>query len=473
MAGQIKKVIKWNDIGYNMGCKRFEIVIKLTYVFKEENLMKKSRLVLSAFMALGLVACSSGDTGSDTIEGTYSYQVTGYDWGSSVNKAVLTLDHKLSQIDAQDLTVTETKAATDWTDANFAVKVSDFAREVTSVYLCDEEGNAVEGDSKYVAVEMYVSPNDGSPINYSMTTSRNSWSDPYTLAFTLADGATVDSLGETVTSFTIDAAASGYTTSADMFEASTFEATDGVTYNYVTYEPAEKSDTLFVWLHGAGEGEAEGSSPLIPVLGNKVTALAGEEFQTIVGGAAILAPQSPTMWMDDGTGNYTSDNSSMYTESLMELIEDYKTEYGATQVVIAGCSNGGFMTMDMMINYPDYFVAGVPICQAKTDALITDDQISALAGQNIFFIYSEDDTTVVPENTSIPTIQRLKAAGAQNVMVFSPEHVVDTSGMYKDADGNAYKYSGHWSWIYFDNNEAVDDTTGIDSWTWIADQLNK
>lgn len=436
--------------------------------------MKKSRLILSGFMALGLVACSSGDTetGSDTITGTYSYMVTGYDWGAGVNKAVLTLDNKLSDISAEDLMVTETKAATDWTDPEFAVKVSDFERTVTDAYLCDADGNAVDGDSEYVAVEMYISPNDGSPINYSMITSRNTWSDPYTLSFTLSDTAEVDSMGETVTSFTIETDATGYSTSADMFEASTFEASDGITYDYVTYEPAEQSDTLVVWLHGAGEGYAEGTDPFIPVLANKVTALAGDEFQTTLGGAAILAPQSPTMWMDDGTGGYTTDNSSMYTESLMELIDSYKTEYGATQVVVAGCSNGGFMTMDMMMNYPDYFVAGVPICEAKTDALITDDEIDALKDQAIFFIYSEDDPTVIPETNEIPTIERLMAAGAQNVMVYSPEHVVDTSGMYTDENGDPYQYNGHWSWIYFDNNDAVDDTTGQDSWSWIADQLN-
>ncbi len=434
--------------------------------------MKKSRLILSSFLALGLVACSSSDTGSDTITGTYKYMVTGYDWGAGVNKAVLALDYKISEISADDLAVMETKSATDWTDPNFEVKVTDFDREVTDIYLCDADGNPVDGDSEYVAVELYVSPNDGNPINYSMTTSRNTWSDPYTLTFTLTDTAEVDSLGEAVTSFTIDADATGYTTSADMFEAATFEATDGITYDYVTYEPAEKSDTLVVWLHGAGEGYADGTDPYIPVLANKVTALAGEEFQSTIGGAAILAPQSPTMWMDDGTGGYTSDNSSMYTESLMELIDSYKTEYGATQVVVAGCSNGGFMTMDMLINYPDYFAAGVPICQAKTDALITDDQIAALKDQAIFFIYSEDDPTVIPGNTSIPTISRLQAAGAQNIMVYSPEHVIDTSGMYTDADGNPYQYNGHWSWIYFDNNDAVDDVTGQDSWSWIAEQLD-
>lgn len=434
--------------------------------------MKKLRLIFIAFLVFGLVACAAKETGSATITGTYSYVVTGYDWGTGVNKAVLALDNKLSAISATDISVVETKSATDWTDSTFAVKVMDFPRTVTDAYLSDAEGNKVTDASAYITVEMYVSPSEGSPINYAMATGRNSWSDPYTLSFTLADGAAVDSLGTAVTSFTIDTIATGYTTSADMFVASTFTATDGITMNYVAYEPTEKSETLVVWLHGAGEGDTDGSSPLIPVLGNKVTALAGEEFQSIIGGAAILAPQSPTMWMDDGTGNYTTDDTSMYTKSLMELIDNYKTTYGATKVILSGCSNGGFMTLDLMVNYPGYFVAGVPIAEAKVDALFTDEQIATLAAQPLFFIYATTDPVVDPTTHEIPTIERLKAAGATNLMVYSPETVVDTSGLYTNADGTAYNYNGHWSWIYFDNNEAVDNTTGQDAWSWMAAQLN-
>ena len=428
---------------------------------------------MASFLALGLVACSSGDTGSATIEGTYSYSVTGYDWGAGVNKAVLMLDHKLTQIDAADLKVTETKQVTDWSDSTFPVNVVDIEREITDVYLCDENGTKVDGDSKYVAVEMYVSPNDGSPLLYSMATSRNTWSNPYTLTFALADGASVDSMGTTVTTLTMDSEATGYTTSASMFEKATYTTDSGQAYDYVTYEPAEKSDTLFVWLHGGGEGAIEGSDAYIPVLANKVTALAGDEFQTAIGGAAILAPQSPTFWMDSGDGTWTGTNETMYTESLMQLIDHYKTEYGASKVVVAGCSNGGFMTLDLMMNYPDYFTAGVPICEGKLDENVTDAQIAALKDQAMFFIYAENDTTLDPTLYSEPTIARLKEAGATNLMVASPDTVIDTSGMYKDADGNPYSYSGHWSWIYFDNNEALDDTTNTDSWSWIAAQLNK
>ena len=40
--------------------------------------------------------------------------------------------------------------------------------------------------SKYIAIELYVSPNDGSPLLYSATTHYNTWSDPYYLNISLA-----------------------------------------------------------------------------------------------------------------------------------------------------------------------------------------------------------------------------------------------------------------------------------------------
>jgi len=435
--------------------------------------MKKTRWIAAALLAVVLAACQSFEVnkGSDRIGGTYSYHVGGYDWGSGVDRALLTLDHKISGISVKDLSVTETKQVTDWTDPSFPVSVVELERKITAAYLCDKEGNPVDKPSRYVAVELYVSPSEGSPFLYSMHTSRNTWSDPYRLTFSLSPEAAILSADIPVTSFSLAAEAAGYTTSADNFGTAAYETEEGTLYEYAFYEPKKKSDTLFVWLHGGGEGWTEGSDVLVPLLANKATAFAGDDFQNALGGVAVLVPQSPSFWMDSGSGEMTSDNTSMYTESLMELIDYYKGEYGAEKVVLAGCSNGGFMTLDLMMHYPDYFACGVPICEAKTDEFLTDEEIGILKDQPLFFIYSETDPIVPPAIYEIPTIERLKAAGAKNLRVFSPVEVVDTSGEYTGNDGGPYLYNGHWSWIYFYNNEALDDVTGQDAWSWIAEQL--
>lgn len=423
-------------------------------------------------------ASSSAKEGSDTLTGTYSVEITGFDWGAGTTKAVVEFDYPVDSVDKDTFTVTETKSATDFTSPTFDIVEATLDRTVTDAYLCDAEGNKVDGASKYVALELYVSPNDGSPINFTMSSMLNIWCDPYYLTITPAEGVTLTSGGTEVTSVTVAQEMSGRTTSADAFTTASFTAADGVSYEYATYEPAEKADTLVVWLHGVGEGGTEGTDPFITLLANKVTALASEEFQSTIGGAYVLVPQCPTFWMDaTGTGAnlnggaIEADGTSFYTESLHELIESYKAECGAEKVVLAGCSNGGYMTMVMGMNYPDEYTALVPICEAVPDSAITDDQIEAIKDIPMFFIYSLDDTTVDPTLHENPTIERLQNAGASNLHVSTTEHVIDTSGEYTDENGDPYMYAGHWSWIYFDNNESMCNDCGEAVWSWIAEQV--
>ena len=51
-------------------------------------------------------------------------------------------------------------------------------------------------------------------------------------------------------------------------------------------------------------------------------------------------------------------------------------------------------------------------------------------------------------------------------ITFISKSSTHTSGLYKDEN-----YSGHWSWIYFFNNEAQCDECGVKSFDWIAQQL--
>lgn len=204
----------------------------------------------------------------------------------------------------------------------------------------------------------------------------------------------------------------------------------------------------------------------------------GEEFQNTVGNAHILVPQCPTYWMDNDRkgsnfkdGGIQADGTSFYTQSLKELIDFYQDKCGAKKIVLAGCSNGGYMTVALAIDDPDKYTAVVPICEAMSDDLITDEQIKNLAKVPSFYIYSEDDTTVIPNKHEIPTLKRIEAQNPKNLCVSTSKQVLDTSGNYKGEDGQPYVYNGHWSWIYFDNNESKCDKTGQTVWDWIAEQV--
>ena len=134
-----------------------------------------------------------------------------------------------------------------------------------------------------------------------------------------------------------------FVTQADDWNMDTFTASDGVTYRYAHYEPEGGSDRTVIWLHGIGEGGTELTDPRITVLANKADVLKREEFQTAVGNANILVPQCPTYWMDKtgdcanrNMGQIEADGTSFYTESLMELITEYKQKTGTKKVVVSG-----------------------------------------------------------------------------------------------------------------------------------------
>ena len=50
--------------------------------------------------------------------------------------------------------------------------------------------------------------------------------------------------------------------------------------------------------------------------------------------------------------------------------------------------------------------------------------------------------------------------------------VHDTTGRFPNEDGIPYQYAGHWSWIYFDNNEnycisCTDISMNGSGWQWM------
>ena len=415
--------------------------------------------------------------------GTQKAYIIGDDWGPAVTKTIITMDKAIdaASLDANDFSVVEEKEATvDW--ATGEVGLAKSARKVTNIYASDENGNEVTTSSKYITIEMEVDPNTGSPFIYSLTSGFNSWCDPYKLYVTLNDGAVVTSEGKELTSVsikeTIDVAGDEKIVPQvdGIFDVDLkYTAKDGTVYNYAQYVPAKDDNkhALVIWLHGAGEGTNNGENDsYIDLLGNEVTAFASDEFQDLFDNAYVLVPQAATMWMDGGNGVYQNgDKGSIYTESLMEMIEAYvenNPDIDPNRVIIGGCSNGGYMTMEMILTYPDYFAAAFPICEAYQDQYITDEQIESIKDMPIWFTYAKNDGTVNPTLCVEPTVERLLAAGAKNVHVSAFDDVHDTTGRFT-TNGEPYQYNGHWSWVYFDNNECYDGQ--LNAWEWLSKQV--
>lgn len=129
------------------------------------------------------------------------------------------------------------------------------------------------------------------------------------------------------------------------------------------------------------------------------------------------------------------------------------------------------MTLNMMIQYPDFFAAAFPVCEAFPDGRLSSSDIKKLAGKPLWFVVSKSDTTIEPENYTFPTVKRLEEAGAKNLHHTYFEKVLDTSGSFLNNDKSGpYEYDGHESWIYVFNDEVSDGSLSL--FSWLARQAN-
>ncbi|MDU4939135.1 MAG: peptidase [Clostridium sp.] len=426
----------------------------------------KKKLFVCIFSILLVFSSLSHVSAKDSIlaSGTYNMTVDVFDWGPNVTKVIVSLDTPINEIDKSKLNIKESKQAMDFT--TMTEGVYEFDRKISDAYLSDEKGNMVKTSSKYFTIEMDLHPSNGSILYYDRSTGHNIWADPYDFIIDLKEGEVLESGKNIVDKLNINKnAVKKIFPKASLFKESAFTYGD-VELKYGAYSPQDDSNKnpLIIWLHGAGEG---GTDTTVNTLGNNVPSLAGNKIQDFFNGAYILAPQTPTMWMDDGTGNYTKDGTSMYTEPLMKLIENYVNntpDIDTNRIYIGGCSNGGYMTMDIIFNYPTYFAGAFPICEAYSNEWITDDMLNSIKDIPIWFTHAANDPIVDPETTTLPTYDRLIQLGAKNVHLSYFDDVHDTSGLYKGEDGLPYQYNGHFTWIYALNNECIDNNVSIFEW---------
>ncbi|WP_121661899.1 prolyl oligopeptidase family serine peptidase [Metabacillus litoralis] len=344
-------------------------------------------------------------------------------------------------------------------------------RKVKNAYVSDKHGNPAKKMGKYAVLEMEISPSLSlsSAINYDWAgTGFNDWTDN---KYTITQQKNIITNAGSISGLVVDTFTGGVRELVDEFTTGT-ATYDNVTLSYADYSPAKDNakNPLVIWLHGAGEG---GTDPTMAIAGNKAANFASEEIQAYFDGAYVLAPQTPGFWMEGFTG--FGDGTSKYQKALMALIDDYVSQnkdIDPSRIYIGGDSNGGYMTMLMVRDYPEYFAAAFPTCEALKDTLITDEEIQKMKNLPIWFITAKTDMVVNPDQYTVPTYNRLIEAGAKDVHLSLFENVIDTSGLYKNSDGTPYEYNGHWSWIYVYNNEVTNTLNGKTTtlMEWLAKQ---
>lgn len=443
--------------------------------------MKKG--LFSGFLALALTSSllvSTNVSANNYTESrsslSYSLVTKGYDWGPGVYKIILDTGtaiqgDTLNKDSFKVLAERSYSAIHMQTQQKYSGSDSS-SRTIEDAYLSDKDGHrSSKPTGQYITLEMRVHPDlvTASPFTFDLQTFTNRYAD---LQYTIIQQKSLqDHTGSSIDHLTTrpDTPHTVIEQGVDMFDTSgKFSYKDPefgqIHLTYASYLPeTSKKKPLIIWLHGAGEG---GTDPRIALLGNKVTALADKSIQNYFGDAAVLVPQTPTFWMNDGTGQYTKDGKSMYTQSLTALIKQYVKQHSSDidtdRIYIGGCSNGGFMTLNMLLANPDYFAAAYPSAEAYEDSLLSKQDIGKLKNIPIWFTAAGADQTVDTSRTSTATYKRLIAAGAKNVHYSYFDKVLDMSGLYTKGNGDhaPYEYNGHWSWIPVLNNDISKDFNG-------------
>ena len=437
------------------------------------------------------------------------------DWGPCVSKIVVNTN-KTQKPESLELDDFEVERVLNVNATGLKMSSDDL--DVTDVFCSDSKGNRVEGESIYITIllDVYPEADNSSPFpgnvsgniinsfyNYRVT------NDDLKLKITKCQGFVCPELAK-------------FSKASFDYEIQTETQHSSVTMPYMYYLPQNQSKEkipMILWFHTIGES---GNNPYRMMLGTKTTALAGEGIQKYFeNGVAILAPQCPTGWLEtteqgtfgarywepvdvDGsvskvttpvdkflkriTGRQYEEPEitpfaavSYYTAPVTALLQqflDKHPEIDRERVYVGGASAGGYMTMNMMIQHPEYFAAAFPTCEYYLDSKISKSQIKMLAEKPLWFTYAKNDSTVKPSNNSIPTIKRLKEAGAKNLKVSEFENVVDLSGKVpknrraKEGDreyGLPYEYEGHASWIYVLNDQCRDQD-GLSLFEWLSRQ---
>ncbi len=395
----------------------------------------------------------------------YVMVIHAYDEAPAVDRLIINTGKKVSakEVNAADFTVETNSVGFDW--STFRTGPVSGKRTVMNVFLSDANGNKTGGKSSFITLDLGRYPDDGlsNPFLFGKDM-MNHWNNE-----TYENVIKNEKLGINISECTgrICPLADQFTTGKGTY--------DGIELNYASFEPAKHGNKvpLIIWLHGMGEG---GADPYIALLGNKVENLAAPAIQKCFGknGAYVLVPQANGFWLQTSdqpfftSGAQLPDTPSVsyYTKALKELIDEYvaaNPSVDANRIYIGGCSNGGYMTMNMIIEYPEYFAAAFPTCEAYPDSKIDDEKLSRIAEQNIWFTWACTDTTVSPDEYERPTRARLEAAGAKDCVFSEFADVHDTTGLYMK-DGKPYEYNGHYSWIYVLNNECKENDVTIMQW---------
>lgn len=194
----------------------------------------------------------------------------------------------------------------------------------------------------------------------------------------------------------------GRTADMDGMQAGVYE---GMPYRIYVPEGAQGELPLVLYLHGAGR---RGNDNRAQIKDNSFLQALRSEENLAAYPCILLVPQCPK---NQGWVSSQDEDFSRNTAALMGLLEQVKADYPVdpARVYITGNSMGGFGTWGMLLAYPDYFAAAVPICGGW---LRDDDPAHAPLYKDVpIWAFHGDQDTAVPVERTRDMVEALKAVG--------------------------------------------------------------
>lgn len=415
---------------------------------------------MSATLASGVAAAILSAAGSvqAQTETTFNRVDNVYDWGTSTTKLIVDLG---ADVSSGSVGIDSFKVSVQRSDSRLEDPViAEGVLELSAAYVSDEEGNHVN-QGRYATLVPVIGPNVSisMALNYAEdpTAGRglNTWTEnEYTITLQNPIGE-IDSLVATSMRHYSRGMIDQFEYSSTSYDDDEY-GTFNLNYAHFTPETDEGQNPLIVWLHGGGEG---GTDPTIPLAANKAVAFASDEVQAHFDGAYVLVPQAPTAWMHGPAGlqaiSEKEDALSIYTKATQYLIENFvsdQPDIDKDRIYVAGASNGGWMALRLVLDNPDYYAAAVPVAQIINLDAVSEEELERIVEVPMWLVTAATDTTVEPEQFSVPLYNKLRLLGAENIHMSYLARVIDRSGDYVSDDGSPHEYSGHWSWIPTYNN---------------------
>lgn len=195
---------------------------------------------------------------------------------------------------------------------------------------------------------------------------------------------------------------------------------------------------LLVFLHGAGERGGDNEAQLKHA---QVLRFIGDDAQAKQP-TVLVAPQCPTgrwwqeppLWRKDMPA---SPDAGLPGRLVWALLDSLSKQYpiDPARRYVTGLSMGGFGSLGMVLERPDYWAAAMPICGGTDNSRAAD-----LAKTPMWIFHGADDPVVKPE-FSRSLVKALKEAGA------SPRYT-EYPGVKHDSWVKAYQEPEMVDWLF-------------------------